>query len=127
MRDNVQTSHALHESVSLQASAREVGFGWPHLDDLMLKLNEEAGEVSHAVLSGDRDAIEDEVGDLIFVAATIAHFCGIDPEQALLRANAKFAARFQMMEQIATEQNTKISDLNLLEKEQLWQLAKKRI
>ena len=121
---NVAIANALEESVRLQASAREVGFGWPHLDDLMLKLNEEAGEVSHAVLSNVSDAIEDEIGDLLFVAATIAHFCSVDPERALARANAKFSARFEVMEQLAAEAGQRFKDLALAQKEALWQRAK---
>ena len=39
--------------------------------------------------------IEDEVGDVLFVAVNLARQAGVDPETALMACNAKFEKRFR--------------------------------
>ena len=51
--------------------------------------------------SGDRNAMEDELGDLLFVATNLARKLDLDPGTALRRSNAKFEQRFRAMENTA--------------------------
>ena len=56
------------------ASARaRVGFDWLNIDDIIAKLHEETAELREEVLSEppDKARIEDEVGDVLFVAVNL--------------------------------------------------------
>jgi nucleoside triphosphate diphosphatase len=68
--------------------------------------------------------IAEEVGDLLFSVVNLARKLDVDPETALVLANAKFTRRFQSMEQQATGAATTMSDLALDDLELLWQQAK---
>jgi len=109
---------ALMRAVKLQKRAARVGFDWPDAEGSRAKLQEEIEEVTAA--SGD--AIEDEIGDLLFSAVNWARHLGVDPETALRRGNAKFERRFRAMEAIAGET---FPALSLDEKEALWQQVKR--
>jgi MazG family protein len=116
---------SLLRAEKLQKRAARTGFDWTDPSDIFDKLDEETAEVKDAVASGDASAIEDEIGDLLFVGANLARRFKVDPEQALKRANAKFERRFRLMEQLATDRGQDFSVLSLDEQEQLWQEAKK--
>jgi len=98
---------ALTRAVKLQARAARVGFDWPSTVEVLDKLNEEMLELSEELTKGgDRDRIEDEFGDLLFVYANLARHLKIDPEAALRRTNAKFRRRFgRIEEKLAAKRN----------------------
>ena len=115
---------ALMRAEKLQKRAARAGFDWTTPEPIFDKLDEEIGEVKAAVGSGDEDAIEDEVGDLLFVCANLARRLRIDPEVALRRANAKFERRFRAMEALAASRSDDFSDLSLHQQEGLWKEVK---
>jgi len=78
--------------------AARVGFDWERLEDIYKKMDEEIGELKEAEASGAREAIEEEIGDLLFTVANISRFHGIDPESALRRTIDKFVRRFGHIE-----------------------------
>ncbi len=117
---------ALLRAEKLQKRAARTGFDWTETPPIFDKLDEEVAEVKAAIASGDPDAIEDEVGDLLFVAANLARRLFIDPEQALRKANAKFERRFRAMEGMAAEEKVDIASLTLEEQEAYWQRVKRR-
>ena len=115
---------ALFEANQVGWKAAKAGFDWQDFDDMGTKLEEEFREVSEARQSGDEDRLEDEVGDLLFMAVNVARFAGVDPELALRRANAKFRTRMGAMEhELATAGRT-IEDCDADELEALWQRVK---
>lgn len=114
----------LQRSVKLQKRARKVGFDWPSADPVLDKFDEELLEMREAMASGDRDAMEDELGDLMFVAINLARQLEIDPGTALRRSNAKFERRFRAMEQAAGGQDG-LDALSLAAMEDLWREAKR--
>jgi uncharacterized protein YabN with tetrapyrrole methylase and pyrophosphatase domain len=71
---------------------------WPEIGQIFEKLDEEVGELRAELADGDRERLEDELGDLLFVIVNIARVLKIDSESALKRANRKFKSRFQHME-----------------------------
>jgi nucleoside triphosphate diphosphatase len=115
---------ALLRALKLQKRAARAGFDWPETAPIHDKLQEEVGELKAAEASGSADAIEDELGDLLFVSANLARRLSVDPEAALRRANAKFERRFRRMEAIATARGLDFAALTLDEQEALWQQAK---
>ena len=115
---------ALMRAEKIQKRAARTGFDWTDARDILLKLDEESGEVREAIDSGDIDAIEDEIGDLLFVSANLARRFKLDPEIALRKANAKFERRFRAMEALAAVRGQVFSDLSLDQQGALWDEVK---
>ncbi|MDA8708384.1 nucleoside triphosphate pyrophosphohydrolase [Hellea sp.] len=115
----------LMRAAKLQKRAARVGFDWPNLDGVMDKIIEEAQEVADAADTKDQDAIEDEIGDLLFAVTNLARKLDVDPELALRRTNSKFTRRFKFIEDAAKAGPKDIKEMNLEEMESLWQAAKK--
>ena len=74
--------------------------------------------------AGNACRIEEETGDVLFAAVNVARFFHVDPEIALKKANAKFAARFRKMEGLARESGKELADVPRAEMERLWERAK---
>jgi MazG family protein len=123
MDDIPVTLPGLSRAIKIQNRAARMQFDWPDIEPVFDKLAEEIAEVREAVASGARDAMEDEVGDLLFVVANIARHLKIDPEQAIRRTNGKFMRRFKHVEALAAQSGK--DDLTLEELESFWQIAKK--
>ncbi|WP_300378966.1 nucleoside triphosphate pyrophosphohydrolase [Henriciella sp.] len=115
---------ALMRAEKLQKRAARTGFDWTEPRDILEKLDEETREVTEAIDSGDLEHIEEEIGDLLFVAANLARRFKIDPEIALRGANAKFERRFRSMERLAESRGQSFSGLNLDEQDKLWRDVK---
>lgn len=94
---------ALTASEKLQSRAARVGFEWPDFGGALRKLDEEIQELREALEASpeNREAIAHEIGDVLTAVVNLARFKGIDPEQALRDANARFVRRFQAMEALA--------------------------
>lgn len=117
---------ALMRSEKLQKRAARTGFDWTDPKDIFSKLEEEMGEVRDAIDEADTDHIEEEVGDLLFVAVNLARRLNVDPEVALRKANSKFERRFRAMEKIAPNGVSGFSDLDLDAQEALWIAVKRK-
>ncbi len=112
-------------AVKLQQRAATVGFSWPDPQPVLDKLIEEVGEVRAEFASGSDPArLEDEVGDVLFVAVNLARHAGVDFSRALRHANAKFERRFRKMEELAAGEGGTFAERGLAAQEALWQRAK---
>ena len=119
-------------ALKLQKKAATVGFDWPGPAPVIEKLKEELEEVrvefdalAAAPHSVDvRDRLEDELGDLLFVAANLARHAKVDPGAALRRANHKFERRFRAMETMAAADGVRLADLPLDAQDAYWNRAK---
>lgn len=111
---------ALMRAEKLTKRAARVGFDWPDVAQVFDKLDEEVAETRAALASGDADAVEDEVGDMLFVLANLARKAGVDPETALRRANAKFERRFRGIEALLAARGRSLDAADLNEMEALW-------
>ena len=119
-------------AVKLQNRAARTGFDWPGPDPVIEKLHEEIEEVraeldAVAARPGDaaaRDRLEEEIGDLLFVAANLARHARVDVGSALRRANLKFERRFRAMEALAAQEGTSLADLPLQAHEAYWARVK---
>jgi len=115
---------ALIRATKLQAKASTVGFDWNDPRAVLAKLREEIGEIEAELPGGDKDRLEDEVGDLLFAAVNLARHLKVDADQALRRTNGKFERRFAAIEDGLAEQGRAPADATLDEMEVLWQRAK---
>lgn len=103
------------------------GFDWPGPGPVLDKLDEELQELREAVATGaDTAHVEEELGDLLFVAVNLGRHTGVDVSRALRRANAKFERRFRDMERQADAAGETFAALPLAAQERLWQAAKAR-
>ena len=101
LRDIPTGFPALTETDKVQRKAAQVGFDHPEMYQIYGKVDEELAEVKEEAekVPLNQDALEMEVGDLLFVAAAVGRRLNIDPERALHRATAKFVRRFNAVEQ----------------------------
>lgn len=121
---------ALSRAAKLTRRAARVGFDWPHPAAVLEKLEEEIAELRQELKNGpeaaDREALREEVGDLLFVLANLARKLDLDPEECLRAANRKFERRFHFMEQALAAEGTSPADAGLERMEALWAEAKRR-
>jgi tetrapyrrole methylase family protein/MazG family protein len=118
------TLPAIIQAHQLTRRAASAGFDWSESEGLFQKLTEEAGELRAALKSGEQRAIEEEVGDLIFVCVNFARFLGLNAELTLKKANRKFAERFRKMERLGHKNGTWLKDLSAADLDALWNEAK---
>jgi MazG family protein len=147
---------ALLEAYQLTRRAARIGFDWETIAGVLEKLEEETNELRRELRGARRRRafargkerrgapgatrasarshseeypgakLEEEVGDLLFVAANIARFLGLDPEIALRKANRKFRARFREMERLAERRGRRLAEVPRNELESLWEETKRR-
>lgn len=113
---------ALTRALKLQRRLARVGFDWPETENVLDKIVEEAAEIVAA--GHDPDALEDEVGDLLFTLVNLARRLDVDPEAALRRTNAKVVARFAQVEARLAKSGKTPADADLAEMDALWTAAK---
>lgn len=116
----------LQRAWRLQDKAAAVGFDWPNLDGVRAKLREELDELEDAVGQGEDEQIRDELGDVLFVLVRYAQKLGVEPEDALRRANAKFLRRFTHIVERCHESQIPLQSAGLETMESFWNEAKER-
>ena len=114
----------LTKSYRIQERVAAVGFDWESYDGAWQKVAEELAEVRGAVESSDAEAIEEEIGDLLFAAVNLARLAGPHPTTALSGANSKFQARFARLEELARERDIRIGTAGLEVLDGLWEEVK---
>lgn len=115
---------ALLKSERLGKKASRVGFDWNRAQDVVEKVEEEWGELREAVDSGERERIEEELGDLLFTIANLARKLGLDAEKCLEAANAKFDRRFRRLEISLRERGLEPREAGPEGMERIWQELK---
>lgn len=116
---------ALARAEKLQKKASKVGFDWHDPHAVLAKLREEIDEVEEAISAQhSREAVEDELGDILFCVVNLARHLDLDSEQALKRSNTKFIRRFNHIEDSLKAAGRSFSDADLDEMERLWVAAK---
>lgn len=116
-----KSSPSLSYSQKVQKRAAGVGFDWPDHQGALDKIVEESQELTKA--SG-ADAIEMELGDLLFSVVNVARHLGVDAESALRRSTDKFRRRFEEVERLALSRSLELSSLSLDDLDGLWNEAK---
>ena len=115
---------ALTRASKLSKRAAKAGFDWSSVVEVRDKVNEELGELSQAIDSGDQTAVREEIGDLLFAIVNLARHCDLDAEIALEEANRKFSERFRFLETRLKSLGRSVAESKLEELEALWREAK---
>jgi len=117
---------ALARAMKLGKRAARVGFDWEDAAGARAKLLEELAEVD-AAGRGEGGVVEDELGDLLLAATSLARHLGVDPETALRRANERFEARFRAMEALARQRGLSLAQLDAAALDGLWNEVKRGV
>ncbi len=118
---------ALTAAYRMTQKAAGVGFDWPEPGDVLVKVDEEVAELRQAVTEdGGREAVAEEIGDLLFTAVNLARKLEVDPEAALAATNRKFRQRFAYIETALAADGRSVNDATLEEMDRLWEEAKGR-
>lgn len=118
---------ALVKAYRIQDKARQVGFDWDDIGDVLAKVHEELGELSEAITQTDPEAIVSEFGDVLFALVNYGRHLKIDPEHALEKTNKKFKARFELMEDQIREDHREMKGMSLQEMDRYWEQAKRKL
>lgn len=125
-------------AMKIQKRVSRVGFDWSDPTLALNKVNEEVEEIRHCLSQIKQDddtnatteaqfadALEDELGDLLFSVVNAARLLKVDPEQAIRRANHKFSSRFSYIEDRLDAARVEFSDVDIDQLETLWLEAKR--
>jgi MazG family protein len=115
---------ALARADRLTEKASRIGFDWPDAGGAREKLDEELRELDEAVAAGDREAMEHELGDVLFAAANLGRKLGLPPEEALRGTVARFIARFAHVERELARRGIPHGEATLAQMDALWDEAK---
>jgi MazG family protein len=116
---------ALMRAQKAQKKAARVNFDWTELSDVVAKVDEELAETKEAIASGNKTAIADEIGDLLFAVVNLARKSGLDAESALQSATDKFVSRFNRVEDELRARGRKLGDAGLEELDEIWNALKR--
>lgn len=115
---------ALTRAFRFGEKAGGVGFDWPDVESILEKVDEELAELRVEIKSGNKEKQTEEVGDLLFVIASLARKLEINPEDALRKSLGKFHARFAYIEEKVSSSGKSWDNFTLDELEAWWQQAK---
>jgi len=118
--DPLLKAHRIQERVS------GVGFDWSDTGGAWAKVAEELEEVRVALERQDSEAVEEELGDLLFAVVNLTRLAGFHPDKTLDQANRKFHERFEALEDLARERGISVSDAGLDVLDELWEELKRK-
>ncbi len=116
---------ALARADRLAEKASRVGFDWPDVAGARAKVDEELRELDDAMATGDRSAVESELGDVLFAVANVGRKLGVAPEEALRGTVARFIARFQHVERELLLRGVAPGEASPEQMDELWIEAKR--
>ena len=110
----------------IQKKCSKVGFDWTELPPVVDKIHEEIEEVLAEVNVSEpnQEAVEEEIGDLLFAVVNLARHTSVNAETALIKANRKFEKRFRQVEQVIEKQGLSMQSANIQQMEAAWQIVK---
>lgn len=117
---------AMVKAYRIQDKVRGVGFDWKEREDVWMKVREELDELEVEVARDDQERMEEEFGDFLFSMINAGRLYGINPENALEKANRKFIRRFSYVEDRANEEGKNLPEMTLEEMDVFWNEAKKK-
>ena len=116
-----KSQSALMSAQKISKKVVKVGFEWENVESLKDCIKSEYKEFEEAVKTGNKEKMEDEMGDIFFATVNLSRWFKIDAEQALLTANKKFTKRFKKMEELKTKP---FEEYSFEEFNDLWKQAK---
>lgn len=127
IKSSVLNAPPLMSAVKIGKKTNEIKFDWDDYTQVAYKVEEEWQELKeeltpHRALN--RDAVFEELGDLLFSVAQLARHLDMDPHDALRAANKKFLRRFHAMEDLMEKKGVKLENMNQEQMDVYWNQAK---
>ena len=116
---------ALFRAEKMQRRVARVGFDWSDVRPVLDKVVEEFNEFKEAILSGNHEHAEEELGDIMFALVNVARHHKICAEDALRATTHKFARRFRYIEDQYAKPGKDIHKATLEEMDKYWEESKK--
>jgi uncharacterized protein YabN with tetrapyrrole methylase and pyrophosphatase domain len=110
----------------IQSKAARVNFDWPDARAAWAKVEEEVREAAAALAVGDREQLQEELGDVLFSLVNVARLSALDAEEALHGAIEKFRRRFTTMEDDLIARGKSVVSVTSEELERSWESVKDR-
>lgn len=117
--------NTLDKMTALEMEAADFGFKWETAAQIKEQILSELKEVEVHLHDNDKVKLQEEIGDLLHAVLSLTIFCDLDPQQTLQNAVDKFEKRFTSVKKLAYEKG--LTDLNgksFDELMALWDLAK---
>ncbi len=114
----------LTKAYRLHSKVAQVGFTWDEEEEVERQIEAEWLELLDAKASGDEQAKEHELGDMIFSLVELGRRMGIKAAHPVDMADHRFRARFEAMEKLAKAQGKDFTSLDLDAKDELWNEVK---
>jgi tetrapyrrole methylase family protein/MazG family protein len=115
---------ALSRAQKTLSKAGKSGFEWNSVVEIVAKIDEELREVKEALGEGDRDHLEEEIGDLLFAIVNLCRWQKTEAEETLHGAIGKFIKRFRSIEAETMRQGKSLAQLSAPELNTLWEKTK---
>jgi len=103
---------SLARAAKVQRRAAGWGFEFRSAEGALAKLREEIDELASASESATDDAVEREIGDVLFATVAIARKLGVDAESALRRTTRTFGERYERMMELATARGVDLEGMS---------------
>lgn len=109
----------------LAQRASMVGFDWPDVHSVLMKLEEGLRELKAALKGDDAEKTAEEFGDLLFDMANLGRCIGVHPETALTKAISRFVTRFNVFEESLRQQGRSLESASREEMAEIWGALRK--
>lgn len=101
MEDSLHECCLLKQVEKQELAAKEFGFYWENLHQLIEQIQNECIEVQEAWDKKNTSHLQEEVGGLIQAAISLVIFCKLDPHETLSKSIEKFQRRYDAVVELA--------------------------
>ena len=115
---------ALFRAQKIGKRAGRAGMDFNTAEDALSCVEKETAELKEAMLSGNSADIQAELGDLLFSCVNTARKLGINAEEALSEATAKFVSRFGKVEELVSADGLDMKELKIEKLNEYWDKIK---
>ncbi|MBC7714136.1 MAG: nucleoside triphosphate pyrophosphohydrolase [Rhizobacter sp.] len=127
IKASVLNAPPLMAATKIGKKTNDLKFDWEDYNQVAYKVEEEWQELKeeltpHRPIS--REAVFEEMGDLLFSIAQLARHLDMDPHDALAAANKKFLRRFHAMEDLMLKAGKEMERMNQEQMDVYWNQAK---
>ena len=127
IKKSVLNAPSLLSAMKIGQKTNELKFDWDDYTQVTYKVEEEWQELKEELTPHraiNREAVFEEMGDLLFSIAQLARHLEMDADAALHAANKKFLRRFNSMEDLMENKGVKLESMNQTQMDVYWNQAK---
>ncbi len=114
---------AIMRAQKVQKRAAKSNFDFSSVEQVWAKLEEEKQELLDAASS--KEAVFEEIGDLLFTIVNLARFYSVNAEEALNASTQKFVSRFKRLESAVKNSGKDMNNMTEEELDQVYNEIKK--